>query len=329
MAEDLQEMSRYARQIILPEVGAEGQDKLSCAHVAVIGAGGLGAPVLQYLVGAGVGWITLVDPDHVDESNLHRQPLFRTTDLGRPKAEVAAASLKALNPDVVINPQCEVLSPETAPAIARCADVVVDAADSFAVSYILSDACLDAETPLVSASALRQSGYVGAFCGPAPSLRAVFPDLPDIGATCSTAGVLGPVVGAVGAVQAQMALRILLDCKLSPLGQMVTLDLANLQFGGFSFLGNPEPNHAFPFVTRNMLQAGDMVIELRDYDEAAQPITPAATRMQNGELSAFSPAHDRRVVLCCSSGLRAWRAASALHARGYENLALLAAKACT
>ncbi len=321
-------MNRYARQMLLPDVGSDGQARLARAEIAVIGAGGLGCPVLQYLAGAGVGRITLLDPDCVEETNLHRQPLYRMTDLGRPKVEAARDFVQSLNPDIDIRSQVGAFNPDSAPDIVNTADVVIDAADSFAVSYTLSDVCLSAGKPLISASVLGQSGYVGGFCGPAPSLRAVFPELPISGATCATAGVLGPVVGVVGALQAQMALRIVLASKPSPLGRMVTLDLANLRFGGFSFLGNPEPKSIFPFLAKNMLQTSDLVVELRDRSEASQPIVPTATRMGKEEVIALSPEPGQRVVLCCGSGLRAWQAASALHAHGYENLALLAAKAC-
>lgn len=321
-------MNRYARQMLLPEVGAEGQARLARTHVAVIGAGGLGCPVLQYLSGSGIGRITLQDPDVVEESNLHRQPIYSTADLGRPKAEAARDFVCAFNPEVNILARVSALNPENAYGVAQEADLVIDAADSFAVSYTLSDACLSQGTPLISASVLGQSGYVGGFCGPAPSLRAVFPELPESGATCGTAGVLGPVVGVLGSLQAQFALRVLLGSAPSPLGQMVTVDLANLRFGGFDFRGSSEPDRAFPFVAKSMLVDSDFVIELRDEVEAAGPITPRAKRMTQEELDGLSAQKGQRVVLCCSSGLRAWRAASELRANGFENLALLAARAC-
>lgn len=321
-------MSRYARQIQLPDVGTAGQARLSKAKVAVIGAGGLGSPVLHYLTGAGVGQLTLYDPDHVEESNLHRQPLFKMSDLGRPKAEAAANAVKALNPKVEINAHVRRLTPANALDIVSGMDVVLDAADSFAVSFSLSDACVSSRIPLISASVLGQAGYVGGYCGSAPSLRAVFPDPPSIGATCATAGVLGPVVGVIGALQAQMALRTILSSDPSPLGRVVSIDLANLQFGGFEFLGAPEPKYACPFLSKDMLRADDLIIELRDRSEADQPITSTAKRMTMEGVSTLAPQMGRRIVLCCSSGLRAWRAASALQERGFGNLALLAAKAC-
>ncbi|WP_323767027.1 HesA/MoeB/ThiF family protein [Marinovum sp.] len=320
-------MSRYARQEILPEVGTAGQSRLRRAHVAVIGAGGLGCPVLQYLVGAGVGRITLYDPDHVEESNLHRQPLYRMADITRPKAEAAAEALRRFNPEVQVSAHVAALHPGNAPALAQAADVVIDAADSFAVSYTLSDACRDAGTPLISASVLGQSGYAGGFCGPAPSLRAVFPELPATAATCASAGVFGPAVGLLGSLQAQLALQVLLGIG-TPLGSLVTLDLSSLRFGGFSFLGTPEPQAIWPFLCPEMLRPEDLVIELRDPEEAPRPIAPPARRLPPEEIGSLAPGPGQRVVLCCATGLRAWRAATQLQAGGVDTIALMAAKAC-
>lgn len=322
-------MSRYARQVILPEVGESGQMRLGAAHVLVIGAGGLGCPVLQYLTGAGLGRITLVDPDHVEKGNLHRQPLYRMDDLGRPKVEVARDHLTALNPEVALVPMQAALHPGNAPGLVAQADVVIDAADSFAVSYILSDACLAAGVPLISASVLGQAGYVGGFCGTgAPSLRAVFPELPTSGATCATAGVLGPAVGVIGALQAQITLRVLLGASPSALGKMITTNLADLSFGGFNFLGSPEPEEAPPFVAADMIREDDLVVDLRDSHEAPQSITAGALRLSQADLAARESISGQRMVLCCQSGLRAWRAAKSLQARGANNIALMAAKAC-
>lgn len=320
-------MNRHARQMVLPELGAQGQARIARAHVAVIGAGGLGCPALQYLAGAGIGSITLLDPDEVEETNLHRQPLFTMADLGRPKALAARDRLLAANPDCRITARVVALTPANVRAVVAMADVVIDAADSYAVSYTLSDACLQAGVPLVSASVLGQSGYLGAFCGPAPSLRAVFPDPPASGASCATAGVLGPVVGTIGAMQAQLALRLVIGAQPSPMGQMMTLDLAKLQFGGFCFLGTPEPPDPIPFIASSMLRDSDRVFELRDQAEAPMPITPRAIRILPDALPDLSVRAEERLVLCCSTGLRAWRAAAALQARGIRDLALIAARA--
>jgi len=309
-------MNRYARQIILPQVGEAGQKALHDAHVLVIGAGGLAAPVLQYLVGAGIGRITLVDPDSVDESNLHRQTLFGQTSIGMPKVKAAAITLQNLNPECRITSIVGTLDPTNARTLVAPVGLVLDCADSFAASYILSDTCLVLNTPLVSASVLGLAGYVGGFCASAPSLRAVFPDLPGRAASCATAGVLGPVVGLIGAMQAQMALSILLQLTPSPLGQIVQFDAQGFRSSGFRFDTAPEPSGAqFHFIATAEITPTDFVVELRGIDEAPTPVTATALRQTVTDFgpNGPKPGSDQRAVLCCKSGLRAWQAATLLN----------------
>ncbi|GIT90796.1 molybdopterin/thiamine biosynthesis dinucleotide-utilizing protein [Jannaschia pagri] len=318
---------RYARQIVLPEVGAAGQAALGAAHVVIVGAGGLGCPAAQYLVGAGVGTVTLVDGDTVSESNLHRQILFSEADVGQPKVTAAARRLGAANGACRLMPLAAPLTPAVAPDLVASADVVLDCADSFAVSYILSDACRAADTPLISASALGTSGYVGGFCAGAPSLRAIFPDLPTSGATCATAGVLGPVVGILGAMQAQMALAVLLGTDPSPLGQLTRFDGLTLRSSGFSFLGAPEPSQPLRFLDPSAIAPGDFVADLRSLAESPAPVVPNAHRTTAEAFasgSAPTPAPDQRAVLTCRSGLRAWRAATALRSHWAGDIVLVA-----
>ncbi len=321
-------MTRYQRQMQLPEVGQDGQAKLAQAHVLVVGAGGLGSPVLHYLAGAGVGSLTIIDPDCVEESNLHRQPLFETKDIGASKAKRARDQILARNPHIVVQAIAEALTPDNAGSLVVDADTVVDAADSFAVSYILSDQCLAQGKPLISASVLGQAGYAGGFCGGAPSLRAVFPDLPTQAANCATAGVLGPVVGLIGAMQAQMVLAVLLEQNPSPMGQMVRMDVQNLSFSSFSFLGASEPSEAWPFLGRDGVRCDDLVLDLRGETEAPEMIVAQAQRGQIDELARAAFPDDQRVVLACQTGLRAWRGAKQLQAQGHKKLALMAACAC-
>lgn len=314
---------RYARQEILPEVGPAGQARLAAAHVLVVGAGGLGATVLPALAGAGVGRLRLIDPDRVSESNLHRQWLYTMADLGRPKVDCAAARLAALNPEVVVEPLALRLDPATAPVMLDGVDLVVDAADSFAVTYTLSDLCNALGVPLISASVLGLSGYVGGFCGAAPSYRAVFPDLPAGAKSCASAGVLGPAVACLGALQAQMALSVLLGLAPSPLGQLLTVDLRSFRIAGLRFDDAAEPETAFPFLAPADLSTDDCVIDLRPAEDAPVHL-PGAHRLAPEALAGWAAPGERRIVLCCRSGLRAWNAARALHARGHRALALLA-----
>ncbi len=308
---------RHARQLVLPEVGAAGQARLSASRVLVVGAGGLGVPVLQYLVGAGVGRIVLVDPDTVEMHNLHRQPLYRMGDVGRPKVEAAREALAALDPGVEVMARREWFDPANAPALVADCDIALDCADNFAVSYTLSDACQAAGRPLVSASALALQGYVGGVCGGAPSVRAVLPELPERAPSCDTAGVLGPVVGTLGMIQAQMALSVLLGLSPSPLGRFVTLDLGQWRIGGFRFDSAPEPEKLEPrFVAPSQITPADVAIDLRGIEEAPRPATPHALRIAPHELGDWPlPPPDRRVVMCCRTGLRSWHAARALRQR--------------
>ena len=317
---------RYSRQIVLPEVGEGGQARLAAATVAVVGAGGLGSAVLEYLTAAGVGRLVIVDHDRVEESNLHRQPLYRMGDCGKPKVEAASAALTALNPAVRVATRAERLTPANAAALVAAADVVVDAADSFAVTYVLSDTCQRAGKPLVSASVLGLSGYAGAFCGGAPSYRAVFPELPRQAGSCAESGVLGTAVGVIGTLQAHLTLALLLGLDPPVLGRLISVDFRTLHVGGFSFLGAAEPANPLAFIAPAEVTSADLVIDLRGLAEA--PLSPFASAWRLGvedlEKGGQPLPPERRVVLCCRTGVRAWRAARALEARGHRKLALIA-----
>lgn len=318
-------MSRYARQIAVPEFGAEGQARLAAAHVLVVGAGGLAAPVLQYLVGAGLGRIRLVDGDKVALSNLHRQTLFREADIGMPKAKAAARHMAGLNPDCVVEPVTAPLDPENVAALCEGVDVVLDCADSFAASYVLSDHCLAENLPLISASVLQAEGYCGGFCGGAPSLRAVFPDLPERLGSCAADGVLGPVVGILGAMQAQMALAVIAGLSPSPLGRLVQVDALTFRVSGFRFDNAPEPEEGHRFLAPGQIAPGDLVVDLRGAHEPG-PQLPGATRIAPADIAACPPPPEpgRRLVLACRSGLRSWQAADRLRPAWGDNIALVA-----
>ena len=315
-------MSRYARQTAVPDVGTVGQARLRAASILVIGAGGLGSPVLQYLAGAGVGRITIVDGDVVDETNLHRQPIFRMADVGAPKAVAAAQAVTDLNPEVLVEARTTWLDPETAPQLVAVSDVVLDCADSFAASFTLSDACHRATRPLISAAVLGLEGYAGGFCGGAPSIRAVFPDLPLSAPSCATAGVLGPVVGMLGALQAQMALSVLLGLSPSPLGRLMRIDSRSWRLSGFTFADAPEPETCWPFLAPSQIRADDLVIDLRT--EATRPFRPDALQLPYEALSNWLPPENTpRMVLACRTGMRAYAGAELLSRRWGGPIALL------
>lgn len=318
---------RYARQMVLPEVGSAGQTRLAEATVLVAGAGGLGCPVLQYLCAAGVGRLLIVDHDRVEESNLHRQPLYRMSDLGAPKAQAAAAAMRLLNPQVAAEGAVERLTPGNVARWVSRADVIVDAADSLALTYMLSDECLRQGEPLVSASALGLSGYVGAFCGGAPSYRAVFPDMPRQAGSCAQSGVLGSAVGVIGTLQAHLTLALLLGLTPTVLGQLTSVDFRTLRFSGFSFASAREPpGPTLRFIAPEEVRAADLVIDLRSLTEAPVSPFPAALRIgvEDIERGGLPDTSATRVVLCCRSGIRAWRAAQSLRRTGHVDLALIA-----
>ena len=311
---------RYARQMCLPEIGAAGQARLARARVLVVGAGGLGATVLPALVGAGLGEVIVVDPDTVELSNLHRQTLFRMEDLGQPKAVCAARHLRRLNPEVTLSPRVARVGPVLARALIAQVDVVVDAADNFALSYALSDECRAQGKPLICGSVLARAGSVGGFCGAgdgaAPSLRAVFPDLPSRAQTCAQAGVMGPAVAMIGALQAQMTLSVLLGHRPSPLGQMMSVDLTSWRVSSFRFETAPDPEDGPEVVDLDEISSADLVIDLRGEEEAPMRATPHAHRVLPEGVSAsmvetkwHGLEADTRIVFACASGVRAWRAA--------------------
>lgn len=210
---DTSQLRRYQRHLTLPEVGLDGQERLLASSVLVVGAGGLGSPALLYLAAAGVGRITVVDDDLVDESNLQRQVLHDTSALGRPKVDSARERLLALNPQLELVTHRVRLDAGNAVELVRGHDVVCDGSDNFATRYLVNDACVVAGVPLVWASVLRFDGQLSTFwAGHGPCLRCVFPEPPDASQvpSCAEAGVLGAVVGTVGSMQASEALRLLL-----------------------------------------------------------------------------------------------------------------------
>lgn len=318
-------MSRYARQIMLSEVGVEGQSRLAAARVLVVGAGGLAAPLLPLLAGAGVGHLTVLDPDVIELSNLHRQTLFRQEECGKPKAQIAALRCRDINGEIEVDAKNQALTVENAADLAGQSDLVLDCADSYAASYVLSDACKDARVPLISASVLGLGGYAGGFCGDGPSLRALFPDMPDNTASCATAGVLGPVVAMLGAMQAQMALAVLLRLDPSPVGQLIRIEAGNYRLSGFRFDAAPEPDTCLRFAAPSQLSAADMIVDLRPETEAPVPAHPAAWRLLPEQVQAHLPDPATRLVLCCSSGLRAWRTAEKIKQTWPGEVVLVAA----
>ena len=212
-----EEIERYARQIILRDVGGPGKQKLKAARVVVLGAGGLGSPALQYLAGAGVGSLVVIDDDEVSLSNLHRQGLHGTPDIGRAKTDSAAQAIARLNPNVKVETVRARLAPDNARALLRGANVALDGSDNFATRYAVSDAAFHERVTLVTAALGQFDATLttlkphakAADGGPNPTYRCLFPEAPPPGTipTCAEAGVLGALAGMVGAMMAMEAIR--------------------------------------------------------------------------------------------------------------------------
>ena len=225
---------RYARQLILPEVGAEGQKKICAARVLILGAGGLGSPVAIYLAAAGVGTLGVVDFDTVDLSNLHRQPLHGTPDLGRPKVESARETLLWLNPETQVVSHPERFQAANAREIISHYDLVVDCTDNFPARYLANDACVMLRKPNVYGAILRFEGQASVFAPHlgGPCYRCLFPDPPppDAEPNCAEAGVMGVLPGLVGCLQAIEALKLILGRGETLLGRLLLVDAWRMRF---------------------------------------------------------------------------------------------------
>lgn len=229
-----EERARYARQIILKEIGGAGQRRLKRATVAVIGAGGIGSPAIAYLAGAGVGRLVVIDDDRVDSSNLQRQILFGTDDVGMPKAQAATAAVQRHNPHVVVTAKIERITPVNAAALLADADVVVDGCDNFATRLAVADAALAQRIPLVSAAVGQFEGQLATYRGwetNKPCYRCLVGAAPDRDeGTCAEQGILGPVTGILGSMAALEAIRAVTPFGGDPAGQLTLVDLLDLRF---------------------------------------------------------------------------------------------------
>jgi len=240
-----EEIERYARHIVLRDVGGVGQRKLKAAKVCVVGAGGLGAPLLLYLAAAGVGEIHVIDDDIVSASNLQRQVLFGEADLGRPKTQAAAEALARLNPHVRVVGHASRLTADNVRGLIEGCDVVADGSDNFDTRYIVSDACYHARKPLVTAAVGQFDGSLttlrpfetGPDGLPNPTYRCLFPHKPPPGSmpTCAEAGVLGALTGVLGSMMALEVIREIVGFGESMVGRLALFDLATMRFETLSY----------------------------------------------------------------------------------------------
>ena len=221
-----EELNRYNRQLILPELGIEGQEKLKAAKVLVIGAGGLGCPVLQYLAAAGVGEIGIVDDDVVELSNMHRQILFHTADIGRLKAEVAGEKIQLLNPHIIATTYPERFNASCATTICQNYDLVIDCSDNFSTRYLVNDTCVALGKTLVFGSILRFEGQVAVLNHKGgANYRDLYPEPPSASLNCTEGGVIGTLPGIIGLYMANEAIKLICEIGESLAGKLMTVDL--------------------------------------------------------------------------------------------------------
>ena len=237
------ELRRYARQIVLPGFGTDGQERLRASSVLVVGLGGLGSPAALYLAAAGIGRLGLVDADRVDESNLHRQIIDGTPDLGLPKTESARARLAALNPHVTVDVHPELFSAANAVRLVRQYDVILDATDNFGTRYAVNDACVLSARPNVYASVHRMEGQLSVFAAHGgPCYRCLYPEPPADGTVpnCAEGGVLGVVPGILGTAQAAEAIKLIAGIGTALVGKLVLFDVGSMQSRTMTVARNPE-----------------------------------------------------------------------------------------
>jgi adenylyltransferase/sulfurtransferase len=345
----------YSRQMALPEVGVRGQARLRASHVAVVGAGGLGVPVLQYLAGAGIGRLTIVDGDRLEPSNLHRQTLYALADCGRAKAELAGARVRALNPDVEVRARVERLDASNAATLLRDADLVLDCSDNFSTKFLINDVAASLGIPALFASVYQYEGQLQLVRPGAAGacMRCVWPQATRDGVVgnCAEAGVLGPVPGVFGSLQALEALKFLMDLPGQLRDEVLVVDLTTFSTSrvrarraadcGTTPCARVEAGLAESRrrldATRDALEgrrpielqfdsieaaaaAGYAIVDVRNEREAADDPASGSVSVEHLPLariaSGESPVARGELLVVCARGQRSLEAALELRARG-------------
>jgi adenylyltransferase/sulfurtransferase len=245
-----EEIERYKRQLVLKEIGGEGQQRLKTARVLVVGAGGLGSPLMLYLAAAGIGTIGIIDDDRVSLDNLQRQVLYDTSSVNKTKTESAAATIARLNPNVETHLYTTRLTPENARDIIGGFDLVADGSDNFVTRYLVNDVCYFAKRPLVFAAVGPFDGHLTTFRSfekdaagvPCPSYRCLFPEPPPDGTVppCSEAGILGAVAGVIGCLQAVEVVKEILNIGERLVGRLLLYDALQARFSTVAYAWDPE-----------------------------------------------------------------------------------------
>jgi adenylyltransferase/sulfurtransferase len=345
-------LRRYSRHLLIPEVGVAGQERLAAARVLCIGAGGLGSPVLQYLAAAGVGRIGIVDDDTVDESNLQRQTIFATADIGDSKARVASRRVTEINPLVAADAIPMRFDASNARELVRLYDVVVDCTDRFETRYLINDACALEGKPDVYGSIFRFDGQISVFWrSRGPCYRCLFPQAPPAGSvpTCAEGGVLGVLAGLVGTWQANETLKVLLGIGEPLTGRLLLIDALEGRVREVEIERDPacalcgehpsitdailaeeaSESHEFEEIEAAQLvaamESGATLLDVREPHEAVLGMVAGALHVPASELPARLHELDsaRRYVVACRVGQKSLWAARLLRDAGFRRLAHL------
>lgn len=237
-----QELLRYSRQIMLPQIDIAGQQKLLASHVLLFGVGGIGSPAAMYLVSSGVGCLTLVDPDRVDASNLQRQIIYRSDDVGNEKVEAASQALASLNAQTTVRTINAALTGTRLRQEVAKADLVLDATDNFAARFAINEACVNTGTPLVVGAAIRFEGQVMVFTmrDASACYGCLYSDLGELEESCAQTGILGSVAGLIGCIQATEAIKLLLDTGRTLADRVLLLDALNMEWHSVKISRDPQ-----------------------------------------------------------------------------------------
>jgi sulfur-carrier protein adenylyltransferase/sulfurtransferase len=353
-----EEVARYSRHLIIPDVGVDGQKRLKNAKVLVVGAGGLGSPALLYLAAAGVGTLGVVDFDTVDESNLQRQVIHGQSDVGKPKAESARDSIAEINPFVKVNLHQVHLNSENALDIFRDYDLILDGTDNFATRYLVNDAAVLLGKPYVWGSIFRFEGQVSVFWDDAPggqglNYRDLYPEPPPPGMvpSCAEGGVLGVLCASIGSIMVTEAIKLLTGIGDPLLGRLMVYDALDMTYRTIKIRKDPESpkitelidydafcgvvstdaqeaaagNTITPLELKHKQDAGDdfLLVDVREPHEFEIVRIPGSIlipkdRILSGEAFAELP-QDKQIVLHCKSGARSAEALAALHKAGFSD----------
>lgn len=345
-------MERYSRQIALTEIGLSGQEKLKNAHIVMVGAGGLGAPALPYLAAAGIGTLTIIDHDTVDIHNLHRQTIFKTNQIEKKKAELAAAYLKDLNPDITIHTITEKLTADNAQEFLGTVEIslLLDGSDNFTTKSLLNDLSIALRIPLITASVNGFNGQIGIFEGYKDNqacYRCLFPDFPLDARNCNEAGILGTTAGIIGMYQAHFALCYLLEIENIKAGHFFTFDLKSIRTDCIKAHKDPSCPHCQnskkPTIQEKKTKMADLIhiqnlndqptiiVDVRQPEELiADPvhhplITHTPLHIPLPELLARRDElpTDKRIAFLCAGNVRSRQAADYFYAQGMENVCVL------